>query len=151
MLYKGLCEKVGIATRRANRKELDCSAVQACLDGAAYYAVFAMRHQRHLDYSTMHNTAKIHRKFDIYFKASAEPDLKWSFFPLQECITVNERETKLAFYRALNANRKSTIGISAYLVHTSTRSSTSRNFILASRRYPRLCGSFMVWSRLTYL
>jgi cytochrome c oxidase assembly protein subunit 11 len=90
MLYRTFCEKVGIATPGASRKELD--------------------------YSTMHDTTKIHRKFDIYFKASAEPDLKWSFFPLQESVTVNAGETVLAFYRAHNANTKSTIGISAYVV-----------------------------------
>jgi len=90
MAYRTFCEKVGIAGVGANRAELD--------------------------YRTMHDKAKIHRKFDILFKGSAEPDLQWSFFPLQDTVTVNAGETVLAFYRAHNANTKPTIGISAYVV-----------------------------------
>lgn len=90
MFYRTFCEKTGYAGAGVNRKEID--------------------------YRSMHDKSKIHRKYQVLFKGSAEPDLKWSFFPLQESVTVNPGETVLAFYRAHNANTIPTIGISAYVI-----------------------------------
>ena len=72
--------------------------------------------QKKFEYSKIHNPARIHRKFSIHFQALSEPDLGWSFFPLQDSVEVNAGETVLAFFRAYNDNEDPMIGISAYVV-----------------------------------
>ena len=72
--------------------------------------------QQGYDPKTMHDPKKIHRKYEIQFKGNCEPDLKWSFFPLQDSVTINPGETVLAFFRAFNAGSEAMIGISAYIV-----------------------------------
>lgn len=74
------------------------------------------RIQRDYDYSIMHDAKKIHRKYNIHFASSCEPELGWSFFTLQDSVTINAGETVLAFFRAYNDSSEPMIGISAYMV-----------------------------------
>lgn len=90
IFYKTFCERTGYAGSGLTRKEYN--------------------------YSEIHDEKKIHRKFDIAFKGTCEPELGWSFFPLQDDVTVNAGETVLAFYRAYNDTDEPMIGISAYIV-----------------------------------
>lgn len=72
--------------------------------------------QKKFDYATMHDAKKIHRKFLLHFQGFSEPELGWSFFPLQDSVEINAGETVLAFFRAHNDNSDPVIGISAYVV-----------------------------------
>jgi cytochrome c oxidase assembly protein subunit 11 len=72
--------------------------------------------RKDFDYSKMHDPKKIHRKFTLNFQGMCEPELGWSFFPLQDSVTLNAGETVLAFFRAFNENPTPVIGISAYVV-----------------------------------
>jgi cytochrome c oxidase assembly protein subunit 11 len=89
LFYKTFCEKTGFSASEMKKEKYD--------------------------YAQMHDVKKIHRKFDVHFKAICEPDLAWSFFPLQESVQVNAGETVLAFYRAYNDSDDARIGISAYV------------------------------------
>ncbi|CAG9333673.1 unnamed protein product [Blepharisma stoltei] len=88
--YKTFCEKTGYTGLGLKRKDFD--------------------------YGKIHDPKKIHRKFKIIFQGSSEPELGWSFFPLQDTVEVNAGETVLAFYRAYNDSPNPIIGISAYVV-----------------------------------
>lgn len=72
--------------------------------------------QKDFDYAKMHDPKKIHRKFELHFQGMTEPELGWSFFPLQDSVYINAGETVLAFFRAYNENSEPVIGISAYVV-----------------------------------
>lgn len=88
--YKTFCDHMGYTGRSATQKEYTPK--------------------------TMLDVTKIHRKYKVTFNGATEPELGWSFFPLQESIEINPGETVLAFYRAYNHTDKPLIGISAYIV-----------------------------------
>ena len=67
-------------------------------------------------YVKMANTQNIHRKFKINFQGNVDPDLDWSFWPLQDSLEVNSGDTVLAFFRANNRTTEPIIGISAYVI-----------------------------------
>jgi cytochrome c oxidase assembly protein subunit 11 len=90
LFYKTFCEKTG-------------------------YTGLGIKHKNY-DYSLMHDPSKIHRKFTVNFQGMSEPELGWSFFPLQTEVEINAGETVLAFFRAYNHNADALIGISAYVV-----------------------------------
>ena len=56
------------------------------------------------------------RSFVIRFNADVNPDLPWSFRPVQNTLTVRAGEEKLAFYRARNDGDKPIIGTSTFNV-----------------------------------
>jgi hypothetical protein len=68
------------------------------------------------EYETVHDPSKLHRKFTISFESMVEPELKWSFWPLQETVEMNSGDTVLAFFRAYNDEPNPIIGISSYVI-----------------------------------
>ena len=69
------------------------------------------------DYRQVIDQSKTFRKFKIRFIGFCEPELPWSFYPLQEEIDVSVGETVLSFFRCRNNSDKPLIGIATYVVH----------------------------------
>jgi cytochrome c oxidase assembly protein subunit 11 len=57
------------------------------------------------------------KKFTVKFVKEVDPELPWSFEPLQSKVVLNAGETCLIFYRARNLTDEPLIGLSVYDVH----------------------------------
>lgn len=56
------------------------------------------------------------RKVTVRFDASVQPDLAWSFRPVQKTIDIKVGETKLAFYEAVNNGSEPIVGTATFNV-----------------------------------
>lgn len=52
----------------------------------------------------------MHRKYSIIFKGETEPELDWSFEPVQDNVTVHAGEPALMFYKTYNKTEKPLVG-----------------------------------------
>ena len=52
----------------------------------------------------------LHRKFRVKFQADVDPDLNWTFEPVQDEVIVNAGETALVFFKVVNSDNKPVIG-----------------------------------------
>lgn len=56
------------------------------------------------------------RKITVRFNADVDPDLPWSFGPMQRAVTVRVGEPGMAFYRARNRSGQTTVGAATFNV-----------------------------------
>jgi len=73
------------------------------------------------DYSDMQRNKDkkldLHRKFRVKFQTDIDPDLKWTFEPVQDEVIVGAGETALVFFKVVNSDNKPVIGFSTYEIN----------------------------------
>ncbi|MBO6562910.1 MAG: cytochrome c oxidase assembly protein [Nisaea sp.] len=62
------------------------------------------------------STEVLDRKITVRFDASVQPDLKWSFRPVQTAVELKVGENKLAFYEAVNNGDEPIVGTATFNV-----------------------------------
>jgi len=61
-------------------------------------------------------TAVSEREITVRFNADVDPQLPWSFSPMQRAVTVKVGEPAMAFYRARNRSQQTTVGAATFNV-----------------------------------
>lgn len=57
-----------------------------------------------------------HRKYNVKFMGEVDPELEWTFEPVQDTVTVHAGEPALMFYKTYNKTDKPLVGIALYSV-----------------------------------
>jgi cytochrome c oxidase assembly protein subunit 11 len=52
----------------------------------------------------------MHRKYEVIFKGETDPELDWTFEPIQDRVTVHAGEPALMFYKTHNKGEKPLVG-----------------------------------------
>jgi len=77
----------------------------------------------------------LHRKFKVTFQADIDPELNWSFEPVQREVIVNAGETALIFYKVVNRDNKPVIGKSIIILSLFVKVFLHMKLVLHMQRY----------------